>query len=326
MNDKKEFQIKLDNSRTLLKNIFSVYLEDSFFNKSIDKCFPNENINIDEIYKLSKVIKINVYVKAYIYILRVILAPKIKHSDLLNGIYQKISNLKLDFEDEDEFYEFAVKIKTDENNLLNKIFTDILNKFDELSEKNANLSQENINLKFENKNLENIEKEFQYEIIRSRDFIIKHNEIIEKLQINNDKNVEVMNKKYSMIIDENRKTINYLQSEIKKIDDYKYQLKRKSEEIMKKIKDEVNKNDYLIDKRLISNCIIKIFDRRNKDKKIQTLILETLAKYLDYNEEERKIIGLSPITSKIQECQSLNITSNKIREVSDNFLNFLTQV
>ncbi len=329
MNDQTELMNKYMNSRNLLKDILLVYLEECFFKKSIENCFMNDDINLDEINRLSKAIKINVYVKAYIYIIKVILGPKIKNNKYFLSIYHEISNINLNFDTQDELYDFADLIKTDEDNLLNRIMEEILEKFEELNEKFNKTIHENNNLKSANRNLESkinlLEKDFQEEIKRSKDFIIKHNEITEKLHINHDKNIEIMTNKYNHIIEDYKENIISLEQEIKKLQEQKIEMKKHCEDTINTLNNQVGDSEFMIDRRVVGNCLIKFLDKKNKDKKIQQIVLETLANYLEYNNEERKTIGLSQLSVNSFKPNS-NTHRDKIKEVSDNFMNFLTQV
>ncbi len=329
MNDQTELMNKYMNSRNLLKDILLVYLEECFFKKSIENCFMNDDINLDEINRLSKAIKINVYVKAYIYIIKVILGPKIKNNKYFLPIYQEISNINFDFDTQDELYDFADLIKTDKDNLLNRIIEEILEKFDELNDKLNKTTTENNNLKSVNRNLESkinlIEKDFQEEIKRSKDFLIKHNEITEKLQINHDKNIEIITNKFNHLVEEYKENIFSLEQEIKKLQDQKIEMKKYCEDTINTLNTQVGDSEFMIDRRVVGNCLIKFLDKKNKDKKIQQIVLETLANYLEYNNEERKTIGLSQLSVNSFKPNS-NTHRDKIKEVSDNFMNFLTRV
>jgi hypothetical protein len=329
MNNPSEFRLKFENTRNLLKNILNVYLEESFFKPAIDACFLNDDINFEEVLKLSKVIKINVYVKAYVYIIKNVLCPKLKQIDHFEELYNKISDLNFDFVDEEELYEFAETIKTDENNLINMIFTEVLAKCEEINEKFGKMQFENNNLKINNKNLESklnkIEKEFEEEITRSKDFLVRHNEITEKLQISHEKEIETLTQNYNSILNEHKNKIELLQEEAKKLETQKYHLKKHSEDTIFKLKEQWVDTDQMIDKRLIANCVLKYFDKKNKDKKIQQIVLDTLANYLEFNNDERKLIGLTP-SNLSSKYHSTTAASVKIKEVSENFINFLTQV
>jgi chromosome segregation ATPase len=75
-----------------------------------------------------------------------------------------------------------------------------------------------------------------------------------------------------------------------------YQVKSKMIEIFSKIRDEVSEFKYLIDKRIISNIILHYFDKSNNEK-IRSSLVDTLAGIMGFNDDERRILGLSPLNS-----------------------------
>ena len=91
--------------------------------------------------------------------------------------------------------------------------------------------------------------------------------------------------------------------------------------MLTKFKNDLKDSEYLIDKRIVSSFVIKVLDKSNK-KKIRLTVLDTLANFLGYNNDERKIIGLSPNNS--QNLNSYNPSSTeKIKEISNDLYNFI---
>ena len=56
------YKSRFDNARLVLKNIFTYYLDQDFFQPEIEKCFANKDFSVEEALTLSKSIKVNLIV------------------------------------------------------------------------------------------------------------------------------------------------------------------------------------------------------------------------------------------------------------------------
>ena len=134
-----------------------------------------------------------------------------------------------------------------------------------------------------------------------------------------DNNIDILDE--NNIIQELNEKNEKLEIDNKKLLDQKMEIKKHTEEVLVKFKNDLNDTEYLIDKRIVSSFVIKVLDKSNK-KKIRLTVLDTLANFLGYNNEERKIIGLGPNSS--QNVNSYNPSSTeKIKEISNDLYNFI---
>lgn len=128
------------------------------------------------------------------------------------------------------------------------------------------------------------------------------------------------------------KKLTNLEIENKHLKDTRNKMKEYCDDIIKKTKIEMAEKQYLIDRRVVSTHFLKIFDN-SVDNNIKNAIKESLAKIFEYNNEERKKIGLysgsffgffggssssSNTTQTTTNIESHNdITSNKLQQLSD---------
>ncbi len=86
------YKSKFDNSRLVIKNIFTNYLDQEFFQPHIEQCFLNKDLNVEEVSSLSKSIKVNLVVKMYDYILNDVIMTKIINKRGFEEIVQLVSS------------------------------------------------------------------------------------------------------------------------------------------------------------------------------------------------------------------------------------------
>ena len=97
-------------------------------------------------------------------------------------------------------------------------------------------------------------------------------------------------------------------------------MKKYSEEILIKVKNDLKDTEFLIDKRMISNILIKYFDPYT-DGKIRMALLDTLANFMGYNNDERRKIGLQVNTVNIP-TKSSN-SADKLKDLSNELYDFI---
>ena len=123
-------------------------------------------------------------------------------------------------------------------------------------------------------------------------------------------------------IDELQTKIAQIEIENKKLKDKNKEIKQYSEEIVKRIKNESKDCEYLIDKRMISSILFKYFVRYTNNS-IKYSLLETLANFMNYNNDERYQLGLSNKSNDIQ-IGSKNNNKDKLKKIGDELYDFIT--
>ena len=312
------YKSKFDNSRLVLKNIFTIYLDQEFFQPEIEKCFANKDLNVEEASNLSKAIKVNLIVKIYYYILNDVIKEKIANKKSFEFISNELSSLELDFNSKSDLYRFTDKIKIDETNILNRIFIQIMKHYDEKCFECQISLDKHVSNKFQIINLSK-EKEDLLKIINQLKEQLA-NEENKQADINKIDNID--NNYHLSALSERAER---LENENKKLQDKNKIIKRHTEEVLVKVKNEIKDVEYMVDRRIISNFLIKIYDKTSK-KKIRIHVRDTLANFLGLNNEERKKIGLNPNlnlnTSKLNNTYNPSSTE-KVKEISDDLYNFV---
>ena len=138
----------------------------------------------------------------------------------------------------------------------------------------------------------------------------------ENIRIQEDhKNSEKNNK-----FEELDKQITDLELENKYLKEQKDKMKKYSEEILLKVKNDLKDTEFLIDKRMISNILIKYFDKNTNDK-IKSALLDTLANFMGFNNEERAQLGIYYNNSA--GVNNENNKNDKLKDLSDELYNFI---
>ncbi len=481
-----EKTMKFETSKQIIKNIFTLYLEEEYFIDSIERCFKNQDLVTDDTLKTSKIIKINLVVKLYKHIFNEIIKPKLCKFKVFEKILNELNNINYEFKSIDQFYSFSEKLLTDDNNILNRFIVELLEAYENQSktiielkenlrkskdmieegkktdqetkelltkqisklqgdckeygktEKSLretidslenNLKEEKsevvkMNTKYKNlkQNFDNLEKEFNsvkenlesvnqknelYKLENSElmeKFKDKSNElqnekenfevllsenkelqaqakeldkarvlIREKADLLNSKDIEInklknsyqsledifenlkdqqekekeslkqqlldsidkknelemtmkileekqtQSQQVSLLVNQLNDRINDLESENNKLKEQKAEIKRHAEEVLIKVKNDLKDTEFLIDKRIISNFLLKYLDKSSNDK-IKSAVLDTLSNFLGFTNEERKKVGLSPSTGMNFSGVS---QTDKLKDISDNLYNFI---
>jgi hypothetical protein len=125
---------------------------------------------------------------------------------------------------------------------------------------------------------------------------MKLDEYIEKI-----KNLENKEKEYLVTLTSEKNSQN---------DDRLEYIKNNLKELVIKLKTDLLDHEYNIDKRIISNILIKYFEKSGNDK-LKLALLDTLASIMGFNNDERKKLGLNVIsnglTRRNDEPQSLEV-------------------
>lgn len=95
-------------------------------------------------------------------------------------------------------------------------------------------------------------------------------------------------------------------------------MKKEGEDLMKKVQNDLKNTEYLIDKRVISSVLVNYFDKNNNEK-IKESLLETLSNIMQYSNDDRKKMGLKPISIPKKD----NDPSDRLKDISDGLYNFI---
>ena len=158
-----KFNMKFETAKQALKNIFFIYLDEEVFMDTIEKCFKSNEINIEEMYRITKYIKINFTRKIYNFIINDCIKSKIKNKTL--KIFNEINGLNFEFNNLDQLKTFSDKyMKTDEHIFLLKLFGDIIDNCEIQSKSLFELTESNKKLLIQNEEIMKIDTKLQSEM------------------------------------------------------------------------------------------------------------------------------------------------------------------
>lgn len=253
------------------------------------------------------------------------------------NLAQQMENFKienLEITEKNLTREALLKSLNEKVEILTKEKSDLLSQVSEMRKLSEKVQEKNAIL-------ENKEKEIE----KMRTSYSELEEFIESLKIEKEQSLEVYKKQtyelnreldnYREIMriqedklnhekkakdEESEKRITDLELENKHLKEQKDKMKRYSEEILLKVKNDLKDAEYLVDKRMISNILIKYFDRTT-DNKIKAALLETLANFMGFSNDERIQMGLY---ASYNNTSSAAIKINdKLKELSDDLYNFI---
>jgi len=277
------YKSKFDNSRLVIKNIFTNYLDQEFFQPHIEQCFVNKDLNVEEVSSLSKSIKVNLVVKMYDYI--------------LNEVIMK----------------FTDNIKIDDTNILNQIISIILKLYDEKSvecqlslDKHVSNKYQIINLTKEKEDLLKALEEFKPSLPKEEE--IKQTESDpQNDELNDSDPIQVLSARNDKLEKENM----ILQAQ-------QFELKEQTKEVLLKVQNDLRDIENMVDRRIVSNFLIKALDK-STSKKIRITVIDTLANFLGFSNEDRKKIGLN--SNSGNNPVFTPSSSEKAKEISEDILN-----
>ena len=99
-----------------------------------------------------------------------------------------------------------------------------------------------------------------------------------------------------------------------------------NKDLVVKLQNENKNYEKVVDKTMISSMLIKYFDPTTPSS-IKSSLLETIANFLEYNDEEREQIGLPSKSEKNNDGNSKitgNNFSDKLSKIGNNLYNFIT--
>ena len=256
---------------------------------------------------------------------------KVENSDLINKINEKTkiekeSQLKLNklnfmYDDITK----KLKSMSEYKEKYEELFKDISKKENEITKLSNNYKE--LNEIIENNRLkhDNEIQLHQFNISELSESNRKYIDLIE--EVNEELNKYKNNDKITLDLSEKNeldKRLFELDLENKHLKETREKMKKYCDEILEKTKLELADKKYLIDRRVVSNHVLKYFDK-NTDWKIKGFIIETLANIFEYNNEERNKIGLAPSkynkvnnsTSDIDSGKHLDTGSNNLASAED---------
>ena len=95
------------------------------------------------------------------------------------------------------------------------------------------------------------------------------------------------------------------------------EIKKELNEIKTKMIKELQDNEFMIDKRIISSVLVSYFDV-NATELTKKNLLETLSSIMEYSNEDRGKMGLKPIY-----IGNNNKNDGKLKSISDGLYNFI---
>ena len=99
-------------------------------------------------------------------------------------------------------------------------------------------------------------------------------------------------------------------------------------EIMVRIKNDLTDYEFLIDKRIISNILLKYFDK-NADHKLKSALLDTLANIMGYGNDEKKRLGLTvsnnSLSGRKQEA-NVNSEGDNLKDLINELWKYMEQI
>ena len=122
-------------------------------------------------------------------------------------------------------------------------------------------------------------------------------------------------------VEELEKLLTDLEIENKHLKEQKEKMKKYSEEILNKVKNDLKDTEFLVDKRMISNILMKYFDTSSNEK-LKFSMLDVLANFMGFTNDERKKIGLNQSsTAGLQ--NKTNERDDKLKSLSDDLYDFI---
>ncbi len=169
-------------------------------------------------------------------------------------------------------------------------------------------------LKIEKENVSEMYKKQIFDMAAELETIKESNRIYED-KFQNESQFD--KKKY----EEMEKLVTDMEIENKHLKEQKEKMKKYSEEILIKVKNDLKDTEFMIDKRMISNILIKYFEQ-GLNSSIKISLLDTLANFMGFNNDERRKIGLSASNNQ-KMITSQSGANDKLKNLSDELYDFI---
>ena len=226
-------------------------------------------------------------------------------NDKIAGYKRKVSKLETENKTQSEH---IIKVNN-QNELLMKTIKDKEDEIFNYKKEKNKLSTEKADIIVENAALK--EKERNYELQ------------IETIEINHKESMKMQKTNYEELLEKNRKELQELK--IKKASNsIIIDLKKNCNEYISRFLKEITEIQYLVDKRLLSEILIKILDP-NCDNNVKNSLLETISSIMSFSNEERFRLNLPPNKhEKIKESD--NISYNRLLTIVMDFKIYLSKL
>ena len=226
-------------------------------------------------------------------------------NDKIAGYKRKVTKLETENKTQSEH---ILKINT-QNELLMKTIKDKEEEIFNYKKEKNKLSTEKADIIVENAALK--EKERNYEIQ------------IETIENNHKESMKMQKANYEELLEKNRKEIQELKTK-KNSNTIIIDLKKNCNEYISRFLKEITEIQYLVDKRLLSEILIKILDP-NCDNCVKNSLLETISSIMCFSNEERFRLNLPPNKhEKIKESD--NISYNRLLTIIMDFKIYLSKI
>jgi chromosome segregation ATPase len=265
----------------------------------------------------------------------------------IKNLNSNLANEKLNFEEELKIKETHLNQKTEEYEKRIQILTDELNRFKTIDEVNKENEKEENEILLEKQNkiaelnelISQKNNQIEDHIKELKLTCTKADKLEQELQtkseqlskLTEDHKLEVICLKESLYKQkfESEVEVEKLKDQLlvnnqtgnneSKLDDVKGKLK----ELFTQLKHDLSNYDYLIDKRIIGNILLNYFDK-SANSKIKDQVLETLSHMLEYNNDDRKKLGLNALNNGTASSRMANTSYYETLVVNlDNILEFI---
>ena len=173
----------------------------------------------------------------------------------------------------------------------------------------SKLSTEKADIIVENASLKEKERNFEIQI--------------ETIENNHKENLKLIKKNYEELLEKNKKELQEVKLK-KNSDNMLVNIKKKCNEYISRFLKELNEIQYLVDKRLLSEILIKVLDP-NCDSYVKNYLLETISSIMSFSNEERIKINL-PRKNYDKHNESDNISYNHLLSIVMDFKIYLSKI
>ena len=206
---------------------------------------------------------------------------------------------------------------------------------------NESLNEKNAEILYKDEQLEKMKSSYKfledtylkYQKDKNEEINLYKTQILElSNQLTEKKEIDIINhekddyeKGYIDKIEQLHNQIEILEKENSTLKEKEMQIKKKTSDLIKKVENDLKDTEYMIDKRIISSVLVSYFDK-NTSAKVKESLLETLSGFMEYSNEDRKKMGLKPIS--IPSSSSSNNTTDtyhndKLKTLSDGLYDFI---
>ena len=114
-----------------------------------------------------------------------------------------------------------------------------------------------------------------------------------------------------------------MRSQIQNLKEQNNKLVKINKDLVIKLQNNNKNYEKVVDKTMISSMLIKYFNPSTPNS-IKNSLLETIANFLEYTDEEREQIGLNPKSNNGDNSKEGGNISDHISKLGNNLYNFIT--